>query len=394
MEIFQVGMNQGKYVFAQLVGFLPKNQFDYIVREYRANKGVRSFSCWHQLLLMLFGQLSARESLRDTISSLNAHRQKHHHLGLGGSIHLTTASVSNEKRDYRIFEEFASLFILQARALRQNEPFDLPIKGNVYAFDSSTISLCLSLFPWAKFKYGKSAVKLHTLYDIRTNIPSLVVITPALVNDICGMDFLNVECGSYYIFDRGYNDFARLYAIHQRSAYFVFRARDQLKFRRIYSVAGERNETILADQIGVFTTGLSPKRFPEKIRRVKYHDVEQNRTFVFLTNDFVSSAQTIANLYHKRWAIELFFKWIKQHLRIKSFWGTTENAVKIQIYSAVIAYCLVVLAAHELKSEKSIYNILQVLSISLLDKTPVNQLFTNHDYKYPEAQNHNLLLFN
>lgn len=382
-------MNQGKYVFAQLVGFLPKNQFDYIVRKYRANKGVRSFSCWHQLLLMLFGQLSARESLRDTISSLHAHRKKLHHLGLGGSIHLTTVSVSNEKRDYRIFEEFASLFIFRTRALRQNGPFDLPVKGNVYAFDSSTISLCLSLFPWAKFKYGKSAVKLHTLYDIRTNIPSFVVITPALVNDICGMDFLNVECGSYW----GYNDFARLYAIHRRGGYFVFRARDQLKFRRIYSVEGERNEAILADQIGVFTTGLSPKRFPEKIRRVKYHDIEQNRTFVFLTNDFASSAQTIADLYHKRWAIELFFKWIKQHLKIKSFWGTTENAVKIQIYSAIIAYCLVVLIAHQLKSEKSIYNILQVLSISLLDKTPINQLLTNYSYKCPVESNSNLLLF-
>ncbi len=386
-------MNQGKYIFAQLVEFLPKNQFDYIVRKYGGNKGVRSFSSWNQFLVMLFGQLAARESLRDTIASLAPHRNKHHHLGLGSGVHLATLSVANEKRDYRIFEEFAMLMIRRTRTLRQNAPFDLPINGNVYAFDSSTISLCLSMFPWAKFKYGKSAVKLHTQYDVRTNIPSLVVVTPARVSDMQGMDFISVEPNSYYIFDRGYNDFARLYSIRQQDGYFVFRARDKLQFRRIYSVRGNRDEAIRADQIGVFTAGKSPKRYPAKIRRVKYYDVLQKRTFVFLTNDFTSSAQTIADIYHKRWAIELFFKWIKQHLKVKSFWGTTVNAVKIQVYTAIIAYCLVAIAAHELKSEKSIYNILQVLSISLLDKTTVNQLLKNCDYKCPAEPPANLLLF-
>lgn len=386
-------MNQGKYVFAQLVDFLPKAHFDYIVKKYKANKGVRSFTCWHQLLVMLFGQLSARVSLRDTIASLEPHRRKHHHLGLGQSVHLTTLCVSNEKRDYRIFEEFALLMIKQARALRASEPFDLPIDGNVYAFDSSTISLCLSVFPWAKFKYGKSAIKLHTQYDVKTDIPSMVVVTPALLNDIMGMDYLNIESGSYYIFDRGYNDYGRLYSIHRRGGFFVFRARDQLKFRRIYSLSNNRNESILADQIGVFTTGNSPKRYPEKIRRIKFYDKEQDRTFVFLTNDFNLSAQTIAELYHRRWAIELFFKWIKQHLRVKSFWGTTENAVKIQLYTAIIAYCLVAIIAKETNSPKSIYTILQVLSISLFDKTPINQLLNNRDYKYVKEHNYNLLLF-
>lgn len=387
-------MNQGKYVFAQLVEFLPKAQFDYIVKKYNANKGLRSFTCWNHLLVMLFGQLSARESMRDTISSLEPHRQKHHHLGLGKGVHLTTLSVSNEKRNYRVFEEFAMILIQNARTLRHDEPFDLPINGNVYAFDSSTISLCLSLFPWAKFKYEKSAIKLHTQYDVRTNIPSLVVVTPASVNDMIGMDFIDIEYGGYYIFDRGYNDFSRLYTINLRGGCFVIRANDNLKFRRMYSIKGERDKSIIADQIGVFTTGLSPKRYPEKIRRVKYHDTELNRTFVFLTNDFDSSAKTIADLYHKRWAIELFFKWIKQHLKIKSFWGTSENAVKIQIYSAIITYCLVAIVAYKLKSEKSIYNILQILSISLLDKTPVNQLLNNIDYKYVKEQDYNLLLFN
>ena len=387
-------MNQGKYVFAQLVDFLPKAQFDYIVKKYGANKGIRSFTYWNQMLVMLFGQLSARESMRDTISSLEPHRQKHHHLGLGNSVRLTTLSVSNERRDCRVFEEFATILIRKARALRQDEPFDLPVKGNVYAFDSSTISLCLSLFPWARFKYGKSAVKLHAQYDVRTNIPSLVVVTPASVNDKRGIDFLCIEHGSYYIFDRGYNDFARLYSINLKDGYFVIRANDNLKFRRVYSIGGERDKSIIADQIGVFTTGLSPKRYPEKVRRVKYHDAEQDRSFVFLTNDFDSPAKTIADLYHKRWAIELFFKWMKQHLKIKSFWGTSENAVKIQVYSAVIAYCLVAIVAHELKSDKSIYNILQVLSISLLDKTPVNQLLNNIDYKHVKEQDYNLLLFN
>jgi hypothetical protein len=386
-------MNQGKYVFAQLVEFLPKAKFDYIVKKYGGDKRIRTFSCWNQLLVMLFGQLSARESLRDTVASIQAHASKCYHLGVGKSVFLPTIAAANEKRDCRIFEEFASLMIHQARTLRANEPFDLPIKGNAYAFDSSTISLCLSLFPWAKFKYGKSAIKMHTQYDVRTNIPSLVVITPASVNDVKGMDFIDVEAGSYYIFDRGYKDYRRLYDIHQQRGFFVFRAVDNLKFRRIYSLNIERNTSILADQIGVFTTGNSPKRYPEKIRRIKYHDIEQDRVFLFLTNDFKSSAQTIADLYHKRWAIELFFKWIKQHLKVKSFWGTTENAVKIQIYAAIIAYCLVAIVAHELKSEKSIYTILQILSISLLDKTPVNQLLTNRDYRYNEESDCNLLLF-
>jgi len=389
-------MNQEKYVFAQMTDFLPYEEFKYVVKKYKGNKGVRDFYCWNQLLMMLFGQLSNCESMRDLCILTDAHYQKSYRLGFGKNISLSTLSRANANRDYRIFEEFASVMIAKAQKCRANMDFDLNVSGNVYAFDSSTISLCLNVFWWATYKRQKGGIKLHTLYDVKTQIPDFVVLTPASVNDVNGMDYIIYQSGSYYIFDRGYNDFARLYHIHVCDAFFVFRAREQVKFRRIYSVQKEKCQGtgIKSDQIGVFTTGHSPKRYPEKIRKICYYDVEQDREFVFLTNDFTSDARTITELYRKRWTIELFFKWIKQHLRVKQFWGTTENAVKIQVNCAIVAYCLVAIVAKKLKSEKTIYEILQIVGKSLLDKTPLNQLLNKSDYKDVKERNYTLLLFN
>jgi transposase len=387
-------MNQDKYVFAQMTDFLPYEEFKYIVKKHRGNKGVRDFSCWNQLLMMLFGQLSNCESMRDLCILTDAHYQKAFRLGFGKSISLSTLSRANASRDYRIFEEFATMMIAKAQKCHADIHFDLNVNGPVYAFDSSTISLCLNVFWWATYKRQKGGIKLHVLYDVKTQIPDFVVVTPASVNDVNGMDYIDYQIGSYYIFDRGYNDFARLYRIHTSKAFFVFRAREQVKFRRIYSIKKEQDTGVKSDQIGVFTTGRSPKRYPEKIRKIRYYDLEQDRAFIFLTNDFTSDAKTITELYRKRWTIELFFKWIKQHLKIKQFWGTTENAVKIQVNCAIIAYCLVAIVAKNLKTQKTIYEILQILGKSLLDKTPINHLLNKSDYKDVKERNYNLLLFN
>jgi transposase len=387
-------MNQDKYVFAQLTDFVPYEEFKYLIKKFQGNKGIRNFTCWNQLLMMMFGQLANCDSMRDLCILLDAHYQKAYRLGFGKSVALSTLSRANANRDYRIFEEFALLMISKAQKCRADIDFDLKVEGNVYAFDSSTISLCLNLFWWATYKRQKGGIKLHTLYDVKTQIPDFVVVTPASVNDVNGMDYIDYQVGSYYIFDRGYNDFARLYHIHKQKSFFVFRAHDNIKFKRMYSIKKEVNTGIISDQIGVFTTGNSPKRYFGKIRKIRYYDAVQNREFVFLTNDFTSDAKTITELYRKRWMIELFFKWIKQHLKIKQFWGTTENAVKIQINCAIIAYCLVAIVAKKLKTERTIYEILQIVGKSLLDKTSINQLLDKSDYKDVEECNYNLLLFN
>jgi len=387
-------MNQGKYVFAQLIEFLDNDRFERIVRKYEGNKGVRDFTCWNQMLCMIFGQLSARESLRDLMVVLEAHRAKAYHLGFGNRLCLTTLSRANINRSYKIYEDFASYMIGYARRVCANDNFEVEVDGNVYAFDSSTIDLCLSVFWWATFRRRKGAIKMHTLFDVKTSIPNFIHITPASVNDVKAMDYIPYEQGGYYIFDRGYNDFKRFYDIHQQKAFFVFRARGNLKFRRMYSLKADRASGIRSDQIGVFTAGKSPERYPEKIRRVRYHDRENNIDFTFLTNNFKLTANQIALLYKNRWQIELFFKWIKQHLKVKSFWGHTENAVRTQIYCAVIAYCLVSIVAKELKIDRPIYEILQILGISLTDKTPVKELLASSDYKNVKEPVYNLLLFN
>lgn len=382
-------MNQGKYVFSQLTGYLPQRVFDGFVKKHDGNRYVKHFTCWNQLLCMLFGQLTNRESLRDLIVALDAHSGKSYHLGLGKSVTRSNFAKANEVRNSKIFEDFAYHLIAIARELHSSD--DFKIKGNIYAFDSSTIDLCLNVFWWAKFRKAKGGIKLHTLYDVNTQIPAFLHITPANVHDVKAMDELVYEAGAHYIFDRAYLDYTRLYKIERCSAYFVVRTKSNTKFRRMYSNKVDKLTGIRCDQIGKLSGFYTSQEYPEKLRRVKYYDKESNRTFVFLTNNMKVTAEEVALLYKKRWQVELFFKWVKQHLKIKSFWGTSENAVKIQIYCAISAYCLVSIVADKLKLERSTYEILQVLGISLLDKTPINELFMNIDYSNVKELDYNQL---
>jgi len=384
-------MNKGKYVFAQLIEFLPRRVFDGFVTKYSGNKYVRHFSCWNQLLCMIFGQLTNRDSLRDLIVAIDAHNRKSYHLGFGSSVTRSNFAKANENRNSKIFEEFAYYLIEIARRKRTNDNFE--IKGKIYAFDSTTIDLCLNIFWWAKFRKAKGGIKLHTLYDVITQIPAFVHVTAASVHDINAMDVIPYESEAYYIFDRAYVDFTRLFRITNHSAFFVIRARTNLQFARMYSNKVDKTTGVQCDQVGKLTGFYASKQYPGKLRRVKFYDQESKRNFVFLSNNLDLSAEQIALLYKNRWQVELFFKWIKQHLKIKSFWGTSENAVRIQIYSAIIAYCLVAIIGHDLKINRSTYEILQVLGISLLDKTPVKELFTNVDYKDVKELNYNQLLF-
>jgi hypothetical protein len=385
-------MNQGKYVFAQLTEFLPRRVFDGFVAKHAGNKYVKHFTCWNQLLCMVFGQLTSRESLRDLIVVIEAHMHKSYHLGFGRSITRSNLAKANENRNSKIFEEFAYHLIDIARRKCVNDDFE--IKGKIYAFDSSTIELCLNVFWWAKFRKTKAGIKLHTLYDVVTQIPAFIHITAATVHDVNAMDVIPYETGAYYVFDRGYVDYARLFKITLLAAFFVVRAKSNLKFERMYSNKVDKKKGVQCDQIGRLTGFYVSKEYPDKIRRIKFYDVETRRTFVFLTNNMELSALEIALLYKYRWQVELFFKWLKQHLKIKAFWGTSENAVRIQIYSAIIAYCLVAIVGHELKINRSTYEILQVLGISLLDKTPVKELLTNSDYKDVNERIYNQLSIN
>jgi Transposase DDE domain/Domain of unknown function (DUF4372) len=338
---------------------------------------------------MIFGQLTNRDSLRDLIVIIDAHRTKAYHLGFGKSVTRSNLSKANERRNYRIFEEFAYFLIELARKKLANNDFE--IEGKVYAFDSTTIDLCLSVFWWASFRKTKGGIKLHTLYDITTQIPAFIHVTTASVHDVNAMDVIPYETSAYYIFDRGYVDFERLYRIATLSAFFVVRAKSNLKFKRMYSNKVDKTSGLVCDQIGKLTGFYVSKDYPDKLRRIRFYDAESKRYFVYLTNNIDLTAEQIVLLYKNRWQIELFFKWIKQHLKIKAFWGTTENAVRIQIYSAIIAYCLVAIVGKELKLERSTYEILQIFGISLLDKTPINELLTNIDYKNVKELNYKQL---
>jgi len=339
------------------------------------------------MLCMVFGQLTNRDSLRDLIVTIDAHKAKAYHLGFGSSVKLATLARANIRRNYKLFEEFACHLIDYARRVCACNDFEVKVDGNIYAFDSTTIDLCLSVFWWAEFRKAKGGVKMHTLYDVKTHIPSFIYITNASVNDVNAMDFIPYEKGSYYIFDRGYNDFERLHKIQKLEAFFVLRAKDNLKFNRMYSTKVDKETGVKSDQIGTFSNPKSFSRYPEKLRKIKYYDSETNVEFVFLTNNINLAAIEIAILYKNRWQVELFFKWIKQHLKVKSFWGHTPNAVKIQLYCAIIAYCLVAIIGKELKINRSTYEILQILGISLLDKTPVKELLANNDYKNVKEPN-------
>ena len=366
-------MNKDKYVFAQLIEFLNNDKFRRLVDKYDGNKYVKHLTCWNQLLALMFGQLSNRESLRDVIVAIEAHRSKCFHLGLGRKpIAKTTLATANQNRDYRIFEEFAFYMMAQARKKRAADIFKLG--GKVYAFDSTTIPLCLSVFWWAKFRKKKGGVKAHVLYDLEAQVPAFYHITTASVNDSKAMQEIPYETDAYYIFDRGYNNFGELYRIQRMESFFVVRAKSNLQYR---CVRWKRRmpKNILTDAEIELTVYKSRKDYPENLRLVRYYDEEQDREFMFLTNAMDLTAQQIADLYKNRWQIELFFKWLKQHLKIKKFWGTTENAVRIQISAAITAYCLVAIVQHDMKLKRSTYEVLQILSMSLTDKTPLRELF-------------------
>lgn len=372
-------MFQDKYVFAQLTAFLPRSKFNRIAAKYEGDKYVKFFTCWNQLLTLMFGQLCNRESLRDLIVAIEAHSNKTYHLGLGRNVTKSNLAKANQNRDYKIFEEFAYYLVEEARKKRAVNIFKLD--GNVYAFDSTTIDLCLNVFWWAKFRRHKGGIKMHTLYDIETQVPAFFHITNAKVHDSNAMDVIPYEAGSYYIFDRGYNDFKRLFKIETIESYFVIRAKKNLQFK---SAKWKRRlpKNVLSDAC-IELTGYYPKmNYPQEMRLVRYWDEEQKREFMFLTNAMHLNSLQVAELYKNRWQVELFFKWIKQHLKIKKFWGTTENAVRIQIYAAISAFCLVAIVQHDMKLERSTYEVLQILSISLTDKTHLTDLFDKTKIKY------------
>ena len=375
-------MNKDKYVFAQLIEFLNNDKFRRLVDKYDGNKYVKHLTCWNQLLALMFGQLSNRESLRDVIVAIEAHRSKCFHLGLGRKpIAKTTLATANQNRDYRIFEEFAFYMMSQAREKRAESIFKLG--GKVYAFDSTTIPLCLSVFWWAKFRKKKGGVKAHVLYDLEAQVPAFYHITTASVHDSKAMKAIPYETDAYYMFDRGYNNFKELYRIQRMESFFVVRAKTNLQYR---CVKWKRRlpKNILTDAKIELTVYKSVKDYPEHLRLVRFYDEGQDREFMFLTNAMDLTAQQVADLYKNRWQIELFFKWLKQHLKIKKFWGTTENAVRIQISAAITAYCLVAIVQHDMKLKRSTYEVLQILSMSLTDKTPLGELFDktySNDFK-------------
>ena len=368
-------MNTGKYIFAQLIEFLPQRIFDRIVMKYEGNKYVKHFTCWNQLLVMMFGQLSNRDSLRDLTSTISAHSNKVYHLGFGKNVTRSNLAKVNERREPRIFEEFAYHMIDIARKKRIDKDFE--IDGKVFAFDSTTIDLCLSVFWWAKFRRAKAGIKMHTLYEIETDIPAFIHITEAKVHDQRAMDVIPYEQGAYYVFDRGYFDLKRLYHINEIEAYFVIRQRGNLQYEVVSESDTMHNaDGILSDQVIRLTNYSTKQKYPAVLRRITHYAADKNKTFVYLTNNMEITATEVALLYKYRWRVELFFKWIKQHLKIKSFWGTTETAVRIQIYSAITAYCMVAIVEHDLKLHRSTYEVLRILSASLLDKTPIKELFT------------------
>ena len=381
-------MNKNKYVFAQLIEFLDKDKFRHLVDKYNGNRYVKSFTCWNQLLALMFGQLSNRESLRDVVVALEAHHTKCYHLGIGRNpIAKTTFASANQNRDYRIFENFAFFMMEQARKKQATDIFKL--KGHVYAFDSTTIPLCLSIFWWAKFRKKKGGIKAHVLYDLEAQVPAYFHISTASVHDSKAIKYIPYESGSYYVFDRGYNAFKELYKIHLHESFFVVRAKKNLQFKCI-RWRRRLPKNVLTDSVIELTDIITRQKYPERLRLVKYRDENQDREFVFLTNAFHLTSLGIAELYKNRWQVELFFKWLKQHLKIKKFWGTTENAVRIQISTAIISYCLVAIVQHDMQLERSTYEVLQILSISLTDKTCLKELFEKTNFNDVKELNSSL----
>ena len=371
-------MNEGRTVFSQLLDCLPKYEFDKCVRRYRGDYRVRTLTAYEQFLVMGFAQLTYRESLRDIETCLRALGAKLYHSGIGQPTARSTLADANEKRDWRIFADFAHVLIAQARALYAEEPFGAELQQAAYALDSTTIDLCLSLFPWAKFRRHKAAIKLHTLLTLRGCFPTVVILTTGKVHDVNILDQLIYEAGSFYIVDRGYLDFDRLHRIHRSGAFFVTRAKKNSRLQRRYSRAVDKATGLRFDQTVVLTGFRSRQQYPDALRRIGFCDPQTGQRFVFLTNNFTEPALTIAQLYRCRWQIELFFKWIKQHLRIKAFYGTSENAVRIQVWIAIAMYVLVAILKKRFRLSASPYTILQILSLTLFEKTPILQALAQH----------------
>ena len=382
-------MNSGRTVFAQLVEFLPVREFRKCVDRYRGEYKVQRFTCLDQFLCMAFAQLTFRESLRDIETCLRAVRGKLYHMGIRGGISRTTLAKANENRDWRIFADFAQVLIRTARELYANDPFAVELEQTVYALDSTTVDLCLSLFPWAKFRKRKAAIKLHTLLDLRGNIPSFIKITDGKWHDVNVLDELIPEPGSYYVMDRGYLDFERLHLFSDCSAFFIIRAKKNLRYRRLYSAPIDKTTGVRSDQTIVLTGVNTAEHYPDKLRRIRFVDAETRKNPVFLSNDFSLPPESIALLYKQRWQVELFFRWIKQHLRIKAFFGTSENAVKTQVWIAISVYVLVAIIKKRLNLDLSLYTILQILSIAVFEKEPIIQILTNsaHQDLFPEPDN-------
>ena len=370
-------MHSGKTVFKQVLQFLPRHEFSKCVARYGGDYKVRRFSCYDQFLCLAYAQLSGRESLRDIETCLNSHHEKLYHIGFRGRVARSTLADANESRDYRIFQDLGYVLIGEAQRLYQHEELAVELEQSLYAFDSTTIDLCLSLFPWAEFRETKAAVKMHTLLDLRGAIPSFVTVTTGRVHDVKVLDELEVPNDAVITLDRGYIDYARLYVIHRQAAFFVIRAKDNLRFRRLYSHPVARDTGVRADQIIVLTTQKSRAGYPEHLRRISYVDKERNKHLVFLTNHFGITAQTVAEIYKQRWHVELFFKWVKQHLHIKAFYGTSPNAVKTQIWVALCIYLLVAITKKRLSLTLSPYTFLQIIEVNLFEKKAILQVVAN-----------------
>lgn len=388
-------MNTGRIIFSQIMDYLPLHEFRKCVKRYQGDYKVKSFSCLDQYLCMSFAQLTYRQSLRDIEACLRSMKNKLYHMGIRGQVSRNTLSNANNKRDWHIYADFAQVLIHTAKELYSDEDFGVELEQTVYALDATTIDLCLSLFPWALFRKNKAAIRLHTLLDLRGCIPSFIEITHAKVHEVNILDILIPEPASFYVMDRGYLDFQRLYALNQALAFFVIRAKKNLQYRRLYSRPIDKSTGLRGDQT-IILTGINVHQdYPDKLRRVTFFDADTDKRLTFLTNNFILPALTIAQLYKQRWKIELFFKWIKQHLRIKAFFGTSENAVKTQIWIAISVYVLVAIVKKRLKLDMSLYIILQILSVIAFEKEPLLQVLTEANYKNIYTQNNNqLLLFN
>lgn len=385
-------MNEGRSLFAQVLEHAPHHHFRQCVERYRGNLGVRRFRCWEQFLCMVFAQLTYRESLRDIEACLTSASDRLYHLGIRSPVRRSTLADANERRDYRIYADFAQILIAEARRLHASEPLDLALKNTVYALDSSTIELCLALFPWAKTQKNDAAVKLHTLLDLRGSIPAFACVTRGRHQDVNLIDEIPLEPGAIYVMDRGYFGLQRLLKIDRAKATFVIRAKKNLKVRRLYSHVVDRTTGLICDQTVVPAVPLSAKRYPKQLRRIAYRDAASGRRFIFLTNDFTLPAFTITRLYKSRWRIELFFKWIKQHLRIKAFYGRSLNAVQTQIWIAICTYVLVAIIRKRLGIRRNLYTLLQILSVSALEKTSLFHALTGDNYTSTSGDDANQLL--